>query len=141
MDKLKLYLFSKSYPVLSSSLPPSPSQLKTPSTIVAVCLPDSLDLTPSGYRFCFGQAPVNRALAESRDFAFVGAVEISSLRYHYDIDLHDTIVLQRKVSPLRNVYYICPICPINVYYICPACPIKKHTKKLLKKSSIKLSQL
>ena len=77
--------------------------------MVAVCLPDSLDLTPSGYRFCFGQAPGNRALAESCDFAFVGAVEISSLRYHYDIDLHDTIVLQRKVSPLRNVYYICPI--------------------------------
>src|SRR6218665_854272 len=77
-SKLKTLLFNKSYPD-SSSPPYLPPCLNSKHhSCLTVCIPDSLDITRC-LSILFWISACDKA--DSRDFAIVGAVEISSLRF------------------------------------------------------------
>ena len=102
-SKLKTLLFGKSYPNSSSSayLPPSPSQLQTPSTLT-VCLPDSLDLDRCLSIFFWLSAceyPVSRYFAfEPLDKWTPGQVNHQTSKRIPEISLHTCLVKSNAIE-------------------------------------------
>ena len=91
------------HPILPTSIPVS-----TPNTIhhscLTVCLPDSLDLTRC-LSILFWKAPMNKLVPMSHDFAFVGAIEISSLRLR--CGTWDPSGCDFKFSHISKAWLIC----------------------------------
>src|SRR6218665_1984978 len=85
------------HPLLPTSLPVS-----TPNTIhhshLTVCLPDSLNLTRCLSILLWTSAC---EYAGSRDFVFVGAVEVSSLQLRYDYDTRRTVQQSRPTPDVQ----------------------------------------
>src|SRR6218665_1167721 len=96
-------------PLLHTALPVSTSNTIHHSHLT-VCLPDSRSESDPlhAYRFCFGQANVNKLVPAT---SFAGAVEISSLRLAYEtitIVLTAASLQPANISDTPASMKICP---------------------------------